>query len=110
MTTDYKVELYQDIGSGLNENRKQFNKLLKRLPSLDVACVIVEYKDRISRYGFETFRKYCDSLGVAVTTIQDSEPKEFEQEFAEDIVALVASYSARLYGRRGGRKGKKASE
>lgn len=107
--TGYTVELYKDIGSGLNENRKQFGKLMKRLPCEDVSCVIVEYKDRISRYGFETFRRYCESLGVSVTVLQSSEPKEFEQEFAEDIVALIASYSARLYGRRGG-KGRKSAE
>ena len=35
--------------------------------------------------------------------MEDKESKEFELEFAEGIVALIASYSARLYGRRGGR-------
>ena len=106
-STKLKVELYKDIGSGLNENRKQFKKLLARLSSPDVACIIVEYKDRISRYGFGTFESYCQSLGVEVRVLQDAEAREFEQEFAEDIVALIASYSARLYGRRGGRAKKK---
>jgi len=40
----------------------------------------------------------------------DTEPKEFEQEFAEDVIALVTSFSARLYGRRGGRKTKKKGD
>lgn len=107
--TQLRVELFKDIGSGLNENRKQFKRLLARLPDNDVACVIVEYKDRISRYGFGTFESYCASLGVEVRVLQQAEAKEFEQEFAEDIVALIASYSARLYGRRGGRKKKEAA-
>lgn len=102
------AELYKDIGSGLNENRRQFKKLLKRLVSPDVLCVVVEYKDRLSRYGFDTFKEYCESLGVFVDVIQQKDSVEFEQEFAEDIVALIASYSARLYGRRGGRKCKEA--
>lgn len=105
--TGLKVELFKDIGSGLNENRAQFKKLLTRLPSEDVACVIVEYRDRISRYGFQTFASYCSGLGVEVKVLQDAEPKEFEQELAEDMIALIASYSARLYGRRGGRSKKK---
>lgn len=108
-STDMRPELYKDIGSGLNENRKQFKKLLKRLPDGDVACVLVEYKDRLSRYGFGIFRSYCESLGVSVTVINENDSKEFEQEFSEDIVALVASYSARLYGRRGGRSRAKKS-
>lgn len=106
------VELFKDIGSGLNENRRQFKKLLSRIPNPDVAAVLVEYKDRLSRYGFDTFKSYCESLGVLVEVMEESDSKEFEQEFAEDIVALIASYSARLYGRRGGkaRKCKEATE
>lgn len=104
-----RVELFKDIGSGLNENRRQFKKLLKRLSDQDVMAVIVEYRDRLSRYGFDTFRGYCESLGVVVDVLQEKESVEFEQEFAEDIVALIASYSARLYGRRGGRKCKEAT-
>lgn len=111
-TTGYKVELYKDIGSGLNENRKQFCRMMKRLSSEEVACVIVEYKDRISRYGFETFKRYCESLKVQVTVLRDAEPKGFEQELAEDMIALIASFSARMYGRRSsiGRKKKETPD
>lgn len=108
-STNLKPELYKDIGSGLNENRKQFKKLLKRLPDRDISTVLVEYKDRLSRYGFDTFKSYCESLGVSVIVMNEDDSKEFEQEFSEDIVALVASYSARLYGRRGGRSRAKKS-
>lgn len=110
--TGYKVELYKDIGSGLNENRKQFCRMMKRISSEEVACVIVEYKDRISRYGFETFRRYCESLKVQVTVLRDAEPKGFEQELAEDMIALIASFSAKLYGRRShiGRKKKETPD
>ena len=80
--------------------------MLKRLPANDVHTVLVEYRDRLSRYGFGTFESYCNSLGIQVVVIEQRESKEFEQEFSEDIVALIASFSARLYGRRGGRKKK----
>lgn len=103
---DWKPELYKDIGSGLNENRRQFKKMLKRIAEDDVARVVIEYKDRIARYGFETFKSYCESYGVEVVVLKDAEKKEFEEEMVEDIIALIASYSAKLYGRRGGRKKK----
>lgn len=103
----WSVDLYKDIGSGLNENRKDFRRLMGKVASPDVARVVVEYKDRLSRFGFDTFVLYCKGFGVDVVTIEDSEKKEFEQEFADDIVSLVTSYAARMYGRRGGRsKGK----
>ena len=104
VTQKWSHELFKDIGSGLSDNRKQFKKLLRRIADPDVCRVVVEYKDRIARFGFETFVEYCRNFGVVVQVLQDAEPKEFEQEFAEDIVSLVTSYSARLYGRRGGKK------
>lgn len=99
----WQTELFKDIGSGLNENRRFFKKLLKRIAESDVQRVIVEYKDRLARYGFETFKSYCDSHNVELIVIKDAEKKEFEQELVDDIISLVTSYSARLYGRRGGR-------
>jgi predicted site-specific integrase-resolvase len=102
----WSPELFKEIGSGLNDNRVQFRKLLLRLADSDVTRVVVEYKDRLTRFGFEAFSAYCQGLGVEVVVLEDSTPKEFEQELTEDIVALIASYSGRLYGRRGGRKQK----
>lgn len=100
----WKSELFKDIGSGLNDNRKAFKKMLRRVSEPDVARVVVEHKDRLCRYGFSVFEEYCRGLGVDVVVLQETESKDFEQEFAEDVVALIASFSARLYGRRGGRK------
>jgi predicted site-specific integrase-resolvase len=107
---DWKPELYKDIGSGLNENRRQFKKMLKRIAEDDVARVVIEYKDRIARYDFETFKSYCESYGVDVVVLKDADKKEFEEEMVEDIVALIASYSAKLYGRCGGRKKKESDD
>ena len=64
----------------------------------------MEYKDRLTRFGFETFTAYCKGFGVEVVVLEEAEVKEFEQEMAEDLVSLVTSYSARMYGRRGGRR------
>ena len=100
----WKTELYKDIGSGLNENRKQFKKLLKRISDEDVARVVVEYKDRIARYGFELFKSFCESYGVEVVILKEGVKKEFEEEMVEDMIAIVTSFSARMYGRRGGKK------
>ena len=102
----WQTELFKEIGSGLNDNRAQFKRLLTRVADDDVSRVVVEFKDRLARFGFETFVIYCRNLGVDVVVLEDAAPKEFEQEFADDIISLVASYSGRMYGRRGGRKKK----
>ncbi len=104
LKNEWKAELFKDIGSGLNEERREFKRLLKRIPGSDVKRVVVEYKDRLTRFGFETFTAYCKGFGVEVVVLEEAEVKEFEQEMAEDLVSLVTSYSARMYGRRGGRR------
>jgi len=100
----WRTEILKDIGSGLNENRKNFKRLLKLISEGNVSRVVLEYKDRIARYGFETFRTYCESFGTEIIIMQNAEVKGFEEEMVEDIIALVASYSAKMYGRRGGKK------
>lgn len=100
----WNTELYKDIGSGLNDNRLGFKSLIKRISKGDIARIVVEYKDRIARFGFETFNEYCRAFGTEIIVLNEDIKKEFEQEFAEDVIALVTSYAARLHGRRGGRK------
>ena len=100
----WDVELYKDIGSGLNENRREFKKLLKRVADNDVARVVVEYKDRIARYGFETFVVMCKNFNVEVVVLEEKEEQSFEEEMVDDIISLITSYSARIYGKRGGKK------
>lgn len=100
---NWDVELFKDIGSGLNENRREFKKLLKRVGDDDVARVIVEYKDRIARYGFETFVAMCENFNVEVIVLNEKEEQTFEEEMVDDIISLITSYSARIYGRRGGK-------
>jgi putative resolvase len=103
-TNKWDVELYKDIGSGLNENRREFKKLLKRVADNDVARVVVEYKDRIARYGFETFVVMCKNFNVEVIVLEEKEEQSFEEEMVDDIISLITSYSARIYGKRGGKK------
>lgn len=102
----WKVELFKDIGSGLNENRRNFKKLIDRIACDDVVRVVVEYPDRLTRFGWETFKSYCRRQGVEAVAVETRKNKEFEQELVEDMISLITSYSARLYGRRGGRKPK----
>jgi len=103
----WKTELVKDIGSGLNENRKGFKKIIKMVSEGKARRIVVEYWDRITRFGFDTFASYCAGFGTEVVVLEKSENRGFEQELVEDMVALVTSYSARLYGRRGGRHAKK---
>ena len=89
-----------DIGSGLKASRKQFQRLLKLVCTDKVAEVAITYEDRLTRFGQEYLEVLFESFGVTLTVLDPGEEKTPEQELTEDMLALLASFSGRLYGMR----------
>jgi len=87
-----------DIGSGLNASRKHLQRLLKLVIEDQVAEVAVTYADRLTRFGQEYLQVLFDSFGVTYTVVEPGEDKTPEQELSEDLLAIIASISSRLYG------------
>ncbi len=89
-----------DIGSGLKASRKHLQRLLKLVTQDQVGEVVVTYADRLTRFGSEYLQMLFDSFGVRLTVLEPDENKTAEQELADDLLALIASFSDRLYGMR----------
>ena len=66
-----------------------------------VSKVVIEHKDRLTRFNFEIIKKLSKGFGVELEVIDVELNKTFEEELVSDIVSLIASFSARLYGKRG---------
>lgn len=103
----YEVsKVYSDIASGISfEKRKDFFKMLDDIISGKVERVIISYKDRLSRVGYELFyylfKKYnCE---IIVMSEVGSEKLDSEEIF-EEIISLLHCYSMRLYSKRKGQK------
>lgn len=99
------VDSFSDIASGLNPNRRGLNKLFLLVKENKVDCVVIEYQDRLARFGYEYIQRYCQDLGVAIEILNQQE----DQELVDDLISIVSSFSARIYGRRGGRVAKKVA-
>ena len=93
----------------MNPNRRGLNKLFSLVKEKKVDCVVVEYQDRLARFGYEFFQRYCLESGVAIEIINQQEDKDLNQEMVEDLISIVSSFSARIYGSRGGRVAKKVA-
>jgi putative resolvase len=89
-----------DIGSGLKASRKQLQRLLKLVCTDKVAEVAITYEDRLTRFGQEYLEVLFESFGVTLTVLDPGEEKTPEQELTEDMLALLACFSGRLYGMR----------
>lgn len=89
-----------DIGSGLKASRKHLQRLLKLVREDQVAEIVVTSSDRLTRFGHEYLQVLFDSCGVTLTILEPGEDKTPEQELTDDLLALIASFSGRLYGMR----------
>jgi len=92
----------KEIASGVNENRRGLQKLLNMVKRGEVKRVIVEYPDRLARFGFNYLKEFLTAFGVELIVINGKEnEKEKTIELAEDLVAIVTSFAAKIYGKRG---------
>lgn len=98
-------EVLSEYGSGLNYKRKKLNKLIEMITSKEIDNLIVYYKDRLVRFGFELISQLCFQFDTHLIVIDDSETdKTKEQEFAEDLISIIHYFSMRLYGSRSYKK------
>lgn len=95
----YQFEVVTDIGSGINYNKKGLNHLIDLITNSEVDRIVVLYKDRLLRFGFELIENLCTKYGTTIEII-DSTDKTEEQELVEDLVQIVTVFSCRLQGKR----------
>ena len=95
----YSFEIITDIGSGINYNKKGLNQLIDMITSSEVDKIVVLYKDRLVRFGYELIENLCNKYGTTIEIIDNTE-RTGEQELVEDIIQIVTVFSARLQGQR----------
>ena len=89
-----------DIGSGLSATRRQMLRLLRLVREDQVAEIVVTDPDRLTRFGQEYLQVLFESFSVTLTVLDPAEDKTAEQELTDDMLALLASFSGRVYGMR----------
>jgi len=98
------VDVLSDIASGLKADRKGLLKLLDYVINRQIDVVVVTYRDRLTRFGFEYLEYLFRQYGVRVEAILGDEPKDSRQELVEDLIEIVNSFAGKLYGLRSRRK------
>lgn len=99
------VHIYEEVASGLNDNRRELTKMFRKLQEVD--SIIVEYPDRLARFGFNYLKEFSKDNGVKIEVVEQKEKLEHNEEMVKDLISVVTCFSARLYGSRGGKKLKK---
>ena len=92
-------ETIEDIGSGLNYNRKKWNNLLEQLMEQKIKTIVITHKDRFIRFGYDWFEKFCAKFNTNIIVVNNEELSP-QEELVQDIVSILDVFSCRLYGLR----------
>lgn len=89
----------KDVGSGINYNNKGLNEIIDLITSNKVDELIVSYKDRLVRFGFELIENIARKHGTKITVINllSTSP---EKEIVDDLLTIITVFSNRVYGLR----------
>lgn len=92
----YKVEkVVTEFGSGLNDKRPKLEKLLKEQ---DFSRLVVEHKDRLTRFGFNYINVLLNKNNISVEVVNCDVTDE--QDLIQDFISVITSFCARIYGQR----------
>jgi len=95
----YQYKIVKDIGSGINYNKKGLKELIGLITSYQVSKVVIFYKDRLVRFGYELIEYVCELFDCEIEIIDNTE-KTDEQELVEDLIQIVTVFSCRLQDKR----------
>ena len=96
----YKVEyIIKDVGSGLNDKRKGFVKLCNLVVNRQINKVVIEHKDRLTRFQYSLIEFFFNSYGVDIELVDKKEYTE-QEELVNDMMMFIANFSGKVYSLR----------
>lgn len=94
----YQFKVISDLGSGLNYNKKGLKELISLICSEEIDKIVVNYKDRLIRFGYEMIEQLCSIYNVKIEVINHTENEFYEDELVEDALSVITVFSSKLYG------------
>lgn len=89
--------IYEDIGSGINFDRKGLSELILKVINHEVSKVIITYKDRLSRLSFDLFKNLFEEFNCEIVVLNEiDDPKIMEKEIFKEIVDMIHCFSMKL--------------
>lgn len=95
-------DIYSEIASGLNENRKELSRLIRDIDNNQIDTVYITYKDRLTRFGFDYFQNMFLNHNTKIFILDNNENtnKDYKFELVEDLISIIHHYSTKLYSNR----------
>lgn len=98
------IKQYQNIGSGLNDNRQGLIRLIKDLPVIQPAMIVCSYQDRLARFGLTLLQTICTIFNTKIIVTNESNQKmPLEEQLVKDVLAILTSFAGKLHRARRGK-------
>ena len=94
------AQVFSDIKSGLKFNRKEFIELLNMIEDNKVNNIYITHRDRLARFGFDLIENICKIHNTKIIETDGEEILSANKEMTRDLISIITSFSARLYGLR----------
>ena len=93
-------DIITDVGSGINYNKPGLLKLIEKINKKEVDLIVVLYKDRLLRFGFELVEHFAKLNNVSIEVLESKMDKTQDQELVEDLVQIITVFSCKIQGKR----------
>lgn len=103
-------KIITDIGSGLNYKRKDFNKLIHLIYNNQCDQLVINYQDRLVRFGFDLLETICKENNVEIVVLNQTQADDPNQELVGDALAVISAFATKLYGKRSHKNAKIVKE
>ena len=98
--------IIKDVGSGLSDTRNGFLKVTNLVIDKKITKLIIEHRDRLTRFQYNFIEKMFNSYGVEIIHIEKNDISE-QEDLVTDIISLMASFSGKVYGKRSAERRRK---
>ena len=92
--------LITDVSSGINFKRKGLSTILDSCLQNTIGNIVIAYKDRLCRFGFELLEELVTKAGGTITILNQDDNKSDEQELSDDLLSIVQIFCCRKMGKR----------
>lgn len=95
----YSFEVITDIGSGINYNKQGLKELIQKINNKEISKIVILYKDRLIRFGFELIEYLCKLNNIEIEIIDNTSISK-EEELTNDLIQIITVFANRMYGSR----------
>jgi len=101
ISNGYKVDyIFKDIASGMNEDRKGLNELIKLVIENKINKIFISYKDRLTRLGYNYFEYIFKIFGTEIEVVNLTKEEDFQTELTQDLISIIHHFSMKMYSNR----------